>query len=81
MSGELSREAASLTPELAASIESLLDEAGVTANRSLVRRLLSTSVLLGMDDTERLDRRSRRPRSTRCTTRSGSSPRSRRCRR
>ena len=55
MSGDLSREASSLTPELAASIESLLDAAAVSANRSLVRRLLTTSLLLGMDDTERLD--------------------------
>lgn len=55
MSVDEASEAASGTPELAASIERLLDDAGVVDNRALIRRLLTTSVQLGTDGTRRLD--------------------------
>ncbi|MGK0715661.1 TIGR00730 family Rossman fold protein [Leucobacter sp. W1153] len=42
-------------PELSAALATLLDEAGVTAHRTLVKRILTTGVGLGLDDTERLD--------------------------
>ena len=45
----------SLTPELAAGIETLLDTAGLHANRQLVRRIVTSGLLLGTDGTERLN--------------------------
>lgn len=42
-------------PELSDALSSLLDEAGVTAHRKLVSRILATGIGLGLDDTERLD--------------------------
>ena len=42
-------------PELSEALSSLLDEAGVTAHRKLVSRILTTGIGLGLDDTERLD--------------------------
>jgi uncharacterized protein (TIGR00730 family) len=44
-----------LPAALSAEINAVLDEAGVHADRRLVMRLLRTSILLGEDDTERLD--------------------------
>ena len=44
-----------LTPELAASIEQMLDDAGIHANRQLVRRIVTSGLLLGTDNTDRLD--------------------------
>lgn len=44
-----------LPEELQAEVDRLLVTAGVTANRSLVRRLVTTSVLLGQEQTSRLD--------------------------
>lgn len=41
--------------ELTAAVDRIVNESGITANRALIRRLLSTSVLLGQDPTERLD--------------------------
>ena len=42
-------------PELSEALSSLLDEAGVTAHKKLVSRILTTGIGLGLDDTERLD--------------------------
>lgn len=45
-----------LLPEpIEVAIEQLIADAGITTNRSLVRRMLTTSVLLGQEDTDRLD--------------------------
>lgn len=44
-----------LPESLAAEINAVLDEAGVRTDRRLVMRLMRTAVLLGEDDTERLD--------------------------
>ncbi|UOQ89658.1 TIGR00730 family Rossman fold protein [Agromyces endophyticus] len=41
--------------DLAAKIEALLDEAGVHGNRSLVRRIVTSGLGLGVDGTDRLD--------------------------
>lgn len=46
---------AALTPEIAARVQELLDEAGIHSNRDFVRRIVTTGILLGLDDTERLD--------------------------
>lgn len=42
-------------PDLTAAIDAILTEAGVTSNRSLVRRIISTGIRLGQDGTDRLD--------------------------
>lgn len=42
-------------PDLSEALEALLNEAGVTAHRKLVSRILTTGIGLGLDDTERLD--------------------------
>lgn len=44
-----------LPDALSAEINAVLDEAGVRSDRRLVMRLLRTSILLGEDDTDRLD--------------------------
>lgn len=44
-----------LPEALSAEINAVLDAAGVSSDRRLVMRLLRTSILLGEDDTERLD--------------------------
>jgi uncharacterized protein (TIGR00730 family) len=44
-----------LPESLAAEINTVLDEAGVRTDRRLVMRMMRTAVLLGEDDTERLD--------------------------
>ncbi|KJL28239.1 TIGR00730 family Rossman fold protein [Microbacterium oxydans] len=44
-----------LPEALSAEVNAVLDAAGVTADRRLVMRLMRTSILLGEDDTERLD--------------------------
>ena len=44
-----------LTPELTRRIAELLDDAGVQVNRELVRRIVTTGLLLGTDHTDRLD--------------------------
>ena len=44
-----------LSPQLTARIAALLDDAGVHTNRELVRRIVTTGVLLGTDNTDRLD--------------------------
>lgn len=41
--------------ELHAAVDSIMADAGITTNRALIRRMLSTSILLGQEDTERLD--------------------------
>lgn len=45
----------SLPPEVTDAIRTMLEEAGVTANRALVARILATGVMLGTEDTSRLD--------------------------
>ncbi len=42
-------------PEVTDAIRTMLDEAGITANRALIARILATGVALGIDDTSRLD--------------------------
>jgi uncharacterized protein (TIGR00730 family) len=44
-----------LPEELKTDVDQLLAAAGVTANRSLVRRLVTTGILLGQENTSRLD--------------------------
>ncbi|MDQ0645200.1 LOG family protein [Microbacterium murale] len=41
--------------ELTAAVDEIMADAGITTNRALIRRMLSTSILLGQEDTERLD--------------------------
>lgn len=41
--------------ELTEAVDEVMADAGITANRALIRRMLSTSILLGQEDTERLD--------------------------
>lgn len=41
--------------ELTAAVDALLTEAGIAANRSFVRRIVSTGIRLGQEDTDRLD--------------------------
>jgi len=41
--------------ELTAAVDEIMSEAGITTNRALVRRMLSTGILLGQEDTDRLD--------------------------
>ncbi len=48
-------ESNSLPPEVTDAIRLMLDEAGVTANKALVARILATGVMLGSDGTSRLD--------------------------
>src|SRR5690606_13048748 len=42
-------------PDLTAAIDAVLAEAGITANQSLVRRIVSTGIRLGQEGTDRLD--------------------------
>ncbi len=44
-----------LTPELIDGIDRLIDDAGISDNRTLIRRILTSGLQLGMDDTDRLD--------------------------
>ena len=44
-----------LPPELIDDVDRLIDEAGITHNRALIRRILTSGILLGTDDTDRLD--------------------------
>jgi len=44
-----------LPDDLAASVDSLIEDAGIIAGRPLIRRILTTGILLGQDGTERLD--------------------------
>lgn len=44
-----------LTPELIAEIDRLIDEAAIAHNRGLIRRILTTGIQLGTDETDRLD--------------------------
>ncbi|MBY6060809.1 TIGR00730 family Rossman fold protein [Microbacterium esteraromaticum] len=46
---------ASLDPDLRDRISALLDDAGIVAERGLITRMLQTSLLLGMEDMDRLD--------------------------
>ncbi|MGM7666153.1 TIGR00730 family Rossman fold protein [Microbacterium sp. A93] len=41
--------------EFTAAVDEIMTEAGITANRTLIRRILSTGILLGQEDTDRLD--------------------------
>ena len=41
--------------ELTAAVDVIMADAGITRNRSLIRRMLSTGILLGQEDTDRLD--------------------------
>jgi uncharacterized protein (TIGR00730 family) len=41
--------------ELTAAVDRIMAESAITANRALIRRMLSTSILLGREDTDRLD--------------------------
>lgn len=41
--------------ELTAAVDEVMADAGITRNRSLIRRMLSTGILLGQEDTDRLD--------------------------
>ncbi|GGD80762.1 LOG family protein [Microbacterium murale] len=41
--------------ELTAAVDEIMADAGITRNRPLVRRMLSTGILLGQEDTDRLD--------------------------
>jgi len=41
--------------ELTAAVDEIMADAGITRNRSLIRRMLSTGILLGQEDTDRLD--------------------------
>lgn len=41
--------------ELTSAVDEIMADAGITTNRALIRRMLSTSILLGQEDTERLD--------------------------
>ena len=41
--------------ELTAAVDAILTEAGIATNRSLVRRIVSTGIRLGQEDTDRLD--------------------------
>lgn len=51
----MSDESNSLPPEVTDAIRRMIDEAGVTANKALVARILATGVMLGADGTSRLD--------------------------
>lgn len=44
-----------ITPELLEAIDRLIDDAGVVRNRTLVRRILTSGLQLGIDETDRLD--------------------------
>ncbi len=44
-----------LTPELIDDIDRLIDGAGIAHNRTLIRRILTSGLQFGMDDTDRLD--------------------------
>lgn len=44
-----------LPAELHPAVDALIAESGITANRSLIRRLLATGILLGQEKTSRLD--------------------------
>lgn len=41
--------------ELTAAVDEVMADAGITRNRPLIRRMLSTGILLGQEDTDRLD--------------------------
>lgn len=41
--------------QLTAAVDEIMADAGITRNRSLIRRMLSTGILLGQEDTDRLD--------------------------
>lgn len=41
--------------ELTSAVDEIMADAGITTNRALIRRMLSTSILLGQEDTDRLD--------------------------
>lgn len=41
--------------ELTAAVDEIMTEAGITRNRSMIRRILTTGILLGQEDTDRLD--------------------------
>ncbi|MCS3842254.1 TIGR00730 family Rossman fold protein [Microbacterium sp. AK031] len=41
--------------ELTAAVDEIMADAGITRNRALIRRMLSTGILLGQEDTDRLD--------------------------
>jgi uncharacterized protein (TIGR00730 family) len=41
--------------ELTEAVDQIMADTGITRNRSLVRRMLSTGILLGKEDTDRLD--------------------------
>lgn len=44
-----------LAPEIVEAIDRLMTDAGITTNRTLVARILSTGIQLGQEQTERLD--------------------------
>lgn len=44
-----------LPDDLSAAVDALLTDAAITTNRSLVRRIVSTGIRLGQEDTDRLD--------------------------
>lgn len=46
---------AQLSPAVVAKIDSLLDDAEIQSNRELIRRIVTSGVLLGLDGTARLD--------------------------
>jgi uncharacterized protein (TIGR00730 family) len=41
--------------ELTAAVDEIMSDAGITRNRSMIRRILSTGILLGQEETDRLD--------------------------
>lgn len=41
--------------DLSAAVDAILTDAGITKNRSLIRRIVSTGIRLGQEDTSRLD--------------------------
>ncbi len=45
----------SVPPEVTDAIRTMLEEAGITANKALIARILATGVALGIDGTSRLD--------------------------
>jgi uncharacterized protein (TIGR00730 family) len=44
-----------LPDDLAAAVDRLIEDAGITVGRPLIRRILTTGILLGQDGTQRLD--------------------------
>lgn len=44
-----------LDPVIVEAIDKLIDDVGITVNRALVSRILSTGLLLGIEQTDRLD--------------------------